>query len=127
MASVDDAVGGLQSRVTSFKVERCHASAQPLNGSESTAIVCVGGKHACPGSLIWIDNKDPPGTATVTASEDTAFACSGVGKDPIVTRITGSELEPPQNPVTWAEETSPAGSERMFKLEGKTLSFCSKA
>ncbi|KAF1791821.1 hypothetical protein JG687_00008019 [Phytophthora cactorum] len=41
--------------------------------------------------------------------------------------MTGRELEPLENPVTCAADASLAGSLRMLTLEGKALSFCSKA
>ncbi|ETI44180.1 hypothetical protein F443_11112 [Phytophthora nicotianae P1569] len=42
-------------------------------------------------------------------------------------RRTGREFVPLENPTTCAADASLAGSLRMFRLEGRALSFCSKA
>lgn len=48
ISSVEEFPEDFQRWLISLKVERCHASAQPLNGRESTGMVCAGGKHAHP-------------------------------------------------------------------------------
>ncbi|KAG1695504.1 hypothetical protein DVH05_019661 [Phytophthora capsici] len=98
--SVTESTEDFQRRLMSLQVENCHASAQPLNGSESIGIVCVGGKQACPGSLTVMDSKGPPGIPIEIVKEGIDLSCTGVGKNPILTRTTGSEFEPLENPVT---------------------------